>query len=66
MDNIQLDEYPSFRRFEAIFWSENMVIFDRKQGNFGKGVNFNFSVAALYWCILEAVIGHNFSKSLES
>ena len=47
MDNIQLDEYPSFRRFEAIFWSENMVIFDRKQGNFGKGVNFNFSVAAL-------------------
>ena len=66
MDNNELEKYPTFRSFGGIFWSENRVIFERKQGIFGIGVNFNFSVAALYWCILEAVMGHNFSKSLES
>ena len=31
----------------GVYWSENRVIFARKQGNFGKGVEFNISVAAL-------------------
>ena len=47
LDNNQLEKYPSFRRFWGIFWSENRVIFDRKQGIFGKGVKFDFSLAAL-------------------
>ena len=32
----------------GFFWSENMAIFDRKQGIFGKGIKFDFLVAALY------------------
>ena len=34
----------------CFFWSENLVIFDRKLGNFGNGVKFDFSVAALHLC----------------
>ena len=47
MDNKKLKNYPIIRRFGGIFWPENRVIFDRKQGDFGKGVNSYFSVAAL-------------------
>ena len=47
MDNNQLEKYPSFSLIWGTFWSENRVTFARKQGNLGKGVKFNFSVAAL-------------------